>query len=248
MGLLNKIFSKKEVLPPLNLGRLKVDMHSHLIPGIDDGAETVSAAIELIEALRDLGYTKLITTPHIMSDYYKNDSDIIKRGLETVRAELHKRNIPIELEVAAEYYMDYEFEAKIHNKDLMTFGDNYVLFETSFVNAPDQLDDVIFKMRTAGYTPVLAHVERYPYWYSDPEKYEQLASMGVLLQLNISSLGGQYGPPAMKVGRKLIDNNMIDLLGTDCHNMTYIDFLRSTLSDPHLHKAINSGKLLNAGL
>lgn len=248
MGLLNKIFSKKAVLPPMDLGRLKADMHSHLIPGIDDGAETVEASIELIEALHELGYTKLITTPHIMSDYYKNDANIINEGLETMRAELIKRNIPVELDAAAEYYLDYEFESKIDGKELMTFGDNYVLFEISFLNEPEQLDSVVFKMRTSGYTPVLAHVERYPYWYGNPTQYEKLVTMGVLLQLNISSLGGQYGPQTMKIGRQLIDNNMIDLLGTDCHNMNYIEILRSTLTDPHLHKVINSGKLLNAGL
>jgi len=248
MGLLSKIFSKKAVLPPMDLGRLKADMHSHLIPGIDDGAETVEASIELIEALHELGYTKLITTPHIMSDYYKNDANIINEGLETMRAELIKRNIPVELDAAAEYYMDYEFESKIDGKKLMTFGDNYVLFEISFINEPEQLDSVVFKMRTSGYTPVIAHVERYPYWYADPTQYEKLVTMGVLLQLNISSLGGQYGPQTMKIGRQLIDNNMIDLLGTDCHNMNYIEILRSALTDPHLHKVINSGKLLNAGL
>jgi len=248
MGLLSKIFSKKAVLPPMDLGRLKADMHSHLIPGIDDGAETVEASIELIEALHELGYTKLITTPHIMSDYYKNDANIINEGLETMRAELIKRNIPVELDAAAEYYLDYEFESKIDGKKLMTFGDNYVLFEISFINEPEQLDSVVFKMRTSGYTPVIAHVERYPYWYADPTQYEKLVTMGVLLQLNISSLGGQYGPQTMKIGRQLIDNNMIDLLGTDCHNMNYIEILRSALTDPHLHKVINSGKLLNAGL
>jgi len=181
MGLLNKIFSKKAVLPPMDLGRLKADMHSHLIPGIDDGAETVKASIELIEALHELGYTKLITTPHIMSDYYKNDANIINEGLETMRAELIKRNIPVELDAAAEYYLDYEFESKIDGKELMTFGDNYVLFEISFLNEPEQLDSVVFKMRTSGYTPVLAHVERYPYWYGDATQFEKLATMGVLL-------------------------------------------------------------------
>lgn len=248
MGILSKLFGRKEVMPVMDMARLKVDMHSHLIPGIDDGAETVEASIELIESLHEMGYTKLITTPHIMSDYYKNDSTIINAGLETMRAELRKRNIPVELEAAAEYYMDYEFESKVDARDLMTFGNNYVLFEISFINEPEQLDSVIFKMRTAGYTPVLAHVERYPFWYANPEQYEKLAVGGVLLQLNISSLSGQYGPPAMKMGRQLIDNNMIDLLGTDCHNMNYIEMLRLALTDPHLHKVINSGKLVNAGL
>ena len=108
----------------------------------------MGASIELIELLHEMGYTKLITTPHIMSDFYKNDDVIINSGLEAVRAELKKRNIPVELDAAAEYYMDYDFEEKVKAKNLMTFGKNYVLFEISFVNEPDQLDSVIFKMRT----------------------------------------------------------------------------------------------------
>jgi len=248
MGILDKLFGKKSSLPPIDLGVIKADMHSHLIPGIDDGAATVDDAVELIEELHDMGYSKLITTPHIMSDYYKNTAEIINGGLEKMRNVLEEREIPVQLEAAAEYYMDYEFESKIDNKDLLTFGDNYVLFEISFLNAPDQLDHVVFKMRTYGYRPVLAHVERYPYWYNQPEQYEKLVDMGVLLQLNISSLGGQYGPHATRISRQLIDDNMIDLLGTDCHNMHYVGFLKSTLTDPYLYKVIESGKLLNAGL
>ena len=163
MGILDKLFGKKEALPPADLGVLKTDMHSHLIPDIDDGAPTVDASIELILELQALGYTKLITTPHIMSDFYKNTPEIINAGPETMRAELKNRNIDIELAAAAEYYMDFDFESKIDSKDLLTFGSNYVLFEISFINEPDQLNDVIFKMRTSGYTPILAHVERYPY-------------------------------------------------------------------------------------
>jgi len=248
MGILGKLFGKKKVLPPADLSQLKVDMHSHLIPGIDDGAPTVDDAVELILELQTMGYSKLITTPHIMSDFYKNTPEIINTGLEQMRKVLKERNISVELDAAAEYYMDYEFEKIVDKKELMTFGNNYVLFEISFINPPDQLDAVVFKMRTNGYTPVLAHVERYPFWYDNPEHYEKLVSMGVLMQLNISSLGGQYGPKAMKIGRQLIDNNMIDLLGTDCHNMNYVEVLNATLTDPHLHKVIESGKLLNAGL
>lgn len=248
MGILDKLFGKKPKLPPADLGLLKVDMHSHLIPEIDDGAPTLEDSVELIEELHALGYSKLITTPHIMSDFYKNTPEIINSGLEKVRTALKERNIPVQLDAAAEYYMDFDFEEKIEKKDLLTFGENYVLFEISFLNAPEQLDSVLFKMRTSGYSPVLAHVERYPYWYNQPEQYEKLVDMGVLLQLNIGSLGGQYGPQAMKIAQNLIDKNMIDLLGTDCHNMHYIDSLKSALTDPYLHKVIESGKLINAGL
>jgi len=224
---------------------LNADMHSHLIPGIDDGAQTIEDSIQLIRELHQLGYKKLITTPHIMSDYYQNTQEIIFGGLEKVKEELKRQNIPVVLEAAAEYYLDFEFEAKVENKELMTFGNNYVLFELSFINPPEYLDRIVFKMRTAGYNPVLAHVERYPYWYNSPEQYIKMIDAGVLLQLNINSLAGQYSPQTQKIARKLIDQNMIDLLGTDCHNMNYVEILKSSLTDPHLHKVLVSGKLLN---
>jgi len=245
---IKNLFTPKVDLPPVDLSVLNTDMHSHLIPGIDDGAKTIEESLEMIRELQQLGYSKLITTPHIMGDQYKNTPEIILGGLEKLREALKKNGIPVELSAAAEYYFDFEFESKVENKELLTFGDNYVLFELSYLNQPEHLDGIIFKMRTAGYNPILAHVERYPYWYNSPEQYEKLIDAGVLLQLNINSLGGQYSPQTRKIAQMLIDKNMIDFLGTDCHNMHYIRILKRSLTEPHLHKVITSGKLLNIRL
>jgi len=245
MGLLKNLFSKKQSLPPADLAPLVADMHSHLIPGIDDGAKTKEESLELIRELYALGYRKLITTPHIMSDHYKNTPEIINNGLATIRELVKNENIPIQLEAAAEYYVDFDFEQKINNGSLMTFGKNYVLIELSFINSPDFLDSIIFKMRTAGYIPVLAHIERYPYWYNSKEKYDHLKNQGVLLQLNISSLAGQYSQQAKQVSRYLIEKGLISFLGTDCHNMHYIEQLKSCLSNESLHQVLRSGNLLN---
>ena len=248
MGFLKNIFTKQQALPPANLGVLRADMHSHLIPGIDDGAQTIENSILLIRELHKLGYKKLITTPHIMSDHYKNTPEIILSGLEKVKKALKEENIPMEMEAAAEYYFDFDFEQKVDKQDLLTFGDNYVLFELSMINEPDFLNRIVFKLKTTGYRPVLAHVERYPYWYDKKEQYEKLVDLGLLLQLNINSLAGQYSPRTRRVAQNLVDRNMIDFLGTDCHNMDYVTVLKKCLTDHHLHKALASGKLLNAGL
>ena len=245
MGFLSNLFSTKTPNLPADLSPLVADMHSHLIPGIDDGAKTEQEALELIRVLYDLGYRKLITTPHIMGDHYKNTPEIIHSGLRKMQAAILRENIPIVLEAAAEYYLDFEFEAKIESGELMTFGTNYVLIELSFVNEPDYLDGLIFKLRTAGYFPVLAHVERYPYWYHKMEKYEKLIDQGVLLQININSLSGQYSPQAKRVAQKLIDSNRISFLGTDCHNMDYLYRLQNCLHNEYLHKVLQSGTLLN---
>ena len=248
MGILSNLFKKKEKLPPADMSLLNTDMHSHLIPGIDDGAKTMEDSIELIQELQQMGYRKLITTPHIMSDQYPNNAEIILGGLEKVRKELVKQNIEIKLEAAAEYYYDYEFKELVEKKDLITFGDKFVLFELSYLNPPEQLEELVFKMRTSGYTPVLAHVERYPFWHNNYEQYDKLVHAGVKLQLNISSLHGQYGPAVKSVAQKLVDKNYIDLLGTDCHNMNYVQILKDTLTNPYLHKVMQSGKLINSAL
>src|SRR5690606_27441218 len=120
------LFSKKkkeqeDVLTDLSV--LKVDMHSHLIPGIDDGAKNLEDSIVLISGMKNLGFRKLITTPHIMSDYYRNTSDSILAGLDKVRKRLYELSIDIELDAAAEYYYDENFLDLLRRKELLSIGD-----------------------------------------------------------------------------------------------------------------------------
>lgn len=132
MSFLSKIFGNPRSKTPANLGILNCDIHSHLIPGIDDGAQTIEDSITLIKEFQKLGYKKIITTPHILTDGYRNTPEIILSGLEKVRAALKSEGIAMELHAAAEYYLDFDFDRKIDNKELLTFGDNYLLFEVSF--------------------------------------------------------------------------------------------------------------------
>ena len=246
MGLFGGLYKKKEpVLDPVDLSILQVDVHSHFIPGIDDGAKTIEDSIELISAMKDFGYRKVITTPHIMSDYYRNTPEIILGGLEKVREALKQNNIDIEVDAAAEYNVDADFPEKIENKELLTFGDNYVLFELPFMEEPVGLKDVIWQMQAAGYKPVLAHVERYQFWHQQWSKFEDMINRGVLLQINIGSLTGSYGPEVREVAEKLIDNDMISLLGSDCHHMGHVEMIDSARTKEYIHKIVNSPKLLN---
>jgi len=249
MGLFGGLFKKKElVLEPVDLSVLNVDVHSHFIPGIDDGAKTIEDSVELISAMKDLGYRKVITTPHIMSDYYRNTPEIILGGLEKVRTALKENNVDIEIDAAAEYNVDADFSEKIDRKDLLTFGDNYVLFELPFMEEPGILKDVIWKMQSAGYKPILAHVERYQFWHNQWDKIEDMVNRGVLLQMNIGSLTGSYGPEVKQIAEKLIDNDMISLLGSDCHHMGHIAMIKSARTKEYVHKIVNSPKLINKKL
>jgi protein-tyrosine phosphatase len=222
----------------VDFSEIKTDMHSHLIPGIDDGAKTIDNSIALIRKLIGLGYKKLITTPHIMSDYYKNTPEIILGGLEKVKQALVKESINIEIEAAAEYYLDDGFLDKLEHSKLLTFGKNYLLFEISYINCPDNLKEIIFQMQVQGYKPIMAHPERYPFWYTRFDEYQSFRDQGVLLQINANSLSGYYGMEAKRTAEKLIDKEMVDLIGTDMHNLTHADALNKTTKEKYFKKLL----------
>ena len=236
MGIFSNLFKKKEVLPPFDLGRFKSDMHSHLIPGIDDGAQDMDQTIAMLAKFESLGYKKVVTTPHIMTDSFPNNPEIILSGLEKVKNEIKKVGIEIEIEAAAEYYFDETLMPKIKNKELLTFGDNYVLVEFAFHSPPQFLDQLFFELKTHGYRPVIAHFERYLYYLGKIDKAENWRSEGINIQINLNSLFGQYGPEVQKQAEKLIDEGQFDFVGTDCHRIEHLMILEKNLSSPYLHK------------
>lgn len=243
-------FKKKKVEPlkPLQLSELKTDFHSHFIPGIDDGAPTMSDSISLLMEMQQLGFSNIITTPHIMGDYYRNTTEIIKKGEEEVREEINRKNLKINFSAAAEYYLDDNFERLLKEKDILTFGNNYLLFELPFMSAPNSLFEVIFKMQAAGYKPILAHPERYPFYFEDFDTLHKLKEHNVLFQMNYSSILGHYNRETQLQAEKMIDANLIDYIGSDCHNIKHIGQMWQGLTNPYLHKLFESGKLQNASL
>jgi protein-tyrosine phosphatase len=249
MSFFSDIFKKNsKVKTPADLSILGTDVHSHFIPGIDDGAKTMEDSLNLIRFFYEKGYKKVITTPHVMGDSYRNTPEIILGGLDKVREALHENNIPIEIDAAAEYYLDYDFEEKMKKGNLLTFGKNYVLVELSFVNAPDNLYHIFFDMQMKGYRPVLAHPERYSFWHNDFEKYEAIKDKGVLLQMNINSLTGHYSIATKRVAEEMIEKNMVDFLGSDCHHTGHTELMGHALYEKSLHELLASGKLLNPTL
>ena len=248
MNLLKKIFQPTPKLAPINLSVFGADIHSHLIPGIDDGSPNMETSIELVKKFIDLGYKKIITTPHIMSDCYHNTPHKILKGLDELKEELVKQNISIDIAAAAEYNLDDGLQTLIDKKEILTFGDNYVLFELPFMQEPQNLNEIIFNFQMAGYKPILAHPERYTFWYKSFEKYEELKSRGVLLQLNLLSLTNHYSPQTKKVAEKMVDAHLIDAVGTDCHRIEHLMLLEEHLNLKHIHKLASQNNLLNKGL
>lgn len=201
-------------------------MHSHLIPGIDDGSPDVATSLALIRGLRAVGFEKIITTPHLYRDLYPNDSTVIKAGLLTLTEAMADEGLEMELEAAAEYYIDQHFETLIENDDVLSFGRNrYVLVEMSFVSIAPNLEDVIFSLVARGYQPILAHPERYNYLANKLDFYRRLADLGCLLQINALSLVGYYGKSVQNWAYALLKAGLVSFLGTDLHHHQHMKLL-----------------------
>ena len=177
-----------------------------------------------------------------MNDYYKNTPSIIRSKLEEVRFALKEAGMNVEIEAAAEYYLDEHFyEQIINEQELLTFGENYILFETSFTVEPLLLKEVIFKLSSNGYKPVFAHPERYLYLHENTRLLNDLIDQELLFQLNILSLDGYYSKPVQKMAIKLLKSNAITFVGSDCHNLLQAQAIKKALSSKNaqLIKSIN---------
>lgn len=240
------LFKKKQVEPEFNFSNIGVDMHSHIIPGIDDGAQSLNDSILLAQKFKSLGFKKLIATPHIMADYFRNTPDTIFRGLDVLRKGLEEMQIDLEVNAAAEYYLDETLEKKIKQKQVLTLGNDQVLFELSYINPPNNVIDFIKKMQDAGYKPVLAHPERYPYYHGSVDYYEQIRATGCLLQLNSISLTGYYGQGVKKMAEELVDNFLVDFIGSDMHHLKHAAALKNSLETPRMQTLLSERQLNNA--
>lgn len=215
----------KKSIPPLKslIPSGSTDIHSHILPGIDDGAADLQTSSTLIQGLIDLGFSKSIATPHTMAGVYDNTNASINQALQTTVAQLEDNKTNFPLKAASEYMMDNMFFNRIKNgESLLTLKDNFVLVEMSFLAAPNTLFDIIFELQLAGYTPVLAHPERYRFYHHNFKMYEQLRKAGCLFQLNLLSTVGYYGKSIAAIADLLLDKKMIDFVGTDIHHEKHL--------------------------
>ena len=207
-----------------------IDIHSHLLPGIDDGAATIEDTTMLINGLEEIGFKKFITTPHIMGDVWKNTSAGISEKLASTVTELKVHTINTRFTAAAEYMMDSEFWELFKKEPLLCLKDNLVLVEISYLNPPIQLYDILFELQVAGYQPVLAHPERYNF-YHDPKlgDYKKLKKAGCLFQMNMLSATGYYGERVAKTVDLLLKNGLIDFIGSDVHHNRHLEFMHKKI-------------------
>jgi tyrosine-protein phosphatase YwqE len=243
-------FFRKKDDTAADLSGLVSDMHSHLIPGVDDGATDLESAIVMIRAMYDLGYRKLITTPHIQWEMYRNTTEAINSGAQLVRDRLSGMDMKVEFRGAAEYFLDEHVDEMLErNEPLLTISNNLVLVEFSFIRQPMDLRDKLFQLQIKGYQPIIAHPERYLYFGAHKNLYDELHDMDCLFQLNLLSLCGYYGKKQIELANYLIKKKYVSLLGSDLHNLRHINILRasSSISDT-VNRLLDSGVILNPDL
>ena len=225
------------------------DIHSHLLPGIDDGSPDIETSVQLITGMKRLGYKKLITTPHIMWDVYRNTRDIILGKLQEVKDRLANEQVDIEIHAAGEYFIDEHLGELVERKEpLLSFGNNLVLVEFSMVSQPFEWKKTLFEMQIQGYQPVIAHPERYAYLERNKNFYDELKSAGYLFQLNILSLSGQYGNSVTELARYLTKKGYYNLIGTDLHHARHLEALKNPSVLSSVQQLLDSGTILNPTL
>ncbi len=220
-----------------------VDIHSHILPGIDDGAPDVNASIVLIKGLMEMGIKKSIATPHIMADIYKNDDETIENALQILRNALQENEIDFEVQAAAEYMMDDHFFSLLqNNKPLRCIQDNYVLTEFPYRFPPTDTKEMVFKMINENYIPILAHPERYSYFHKDYSNFNRMEELGFRLQLNLLSLTGYYGKYVRKAALYLLEKELISFVGTDLHHVNHLACLQDESNLAMLQDALGKQK------
>lgn len=212
-------FKKKKTLKEIIPNNF-VDIHSHLIYGLDDGAQSLQDTKNLINDLKSFGFTQFITTPHTTPLVWENTKEDIEKQYQKVKAELQFSSN--ELRVASEYLIDESFLKRLENEKLLTLKDNFVLIEMSYINPPIRLYEIIMELNSQGYQCVLAHPERYNFYKNDYNSFKKLKSAGCLFQLNLLSSTGYYGRGITEVANYLLKQNMYDFVGSDVHHQKHI--------------------------
>lgn len=217
-----------------------MDIHNHILPGIDDGAKDTEESIALIRGFAEFGVSNFISTPHIMHNFYDNTSKTIFKSLEELKAALLAEKIKnVSIEAAAEHMIDDNFEHLLESDAIMRIRKEYLLIEMSFLQPPIHFDEAIDGIFNKGLFPILAHPERYNFIRSQSNKYSQFKKRGILFQLNLLSLGDYYDPETRKKAIKLIEEGFIDFIASDAHSIKHLEALKNiSLSKKRINQVI----------
>jgi tyrosine-protein phosphatase YwqE len=201
---------------------LGVDMHSHLLPGIDDGSKDIPQSVSFIKGLHKLGFQKLLCTPHIFSELYPNTPDTIQSALDNTRRALKEAQVDVEIGAGAEYMINDTF---IASNALVCLPNKHLLIEMSYLAEMPNIEQIIFTLQVKGYVVILAHPERYSFYFDQYQHFHRFKEMGVLFQLNLLSISGYYGKDVKRLAEYLLQKNYYDLAGTDLHHDKHLQAL-----------------------
>ncbi len=221
------------------------DIHCHVLPGIDDGSPDVDTSIELIQRMQSWGITRIIATPHVTQASFENTPQTMSDALTAVKEKLSAANIDIDITHSAEYRIDELFLSHLNDEIIVPMPNNYLLVENSFIQEPWNLDQLLFDLKVKGYKPILAHPERYMYYYSKKDRYSAIHATGTKLQLNLLSIAGYYGKEEKRIAMELINNGLVDFIGTDLHNHRHADAIEAYLASKDYRKIKDRLPLLN---
>lgn len=195
------------------------EMHCHILPGIDDGSKDASTSLTLIDKYISLGCTRIIATPHTMHGIYDNNVASIEASYRKIKDQIPAN---VKISFSSEYMIDDNFDKLLDTKEILPLHKEYVLVEMSYFQPPESIKELIFKIGTLGYIPVLAHPERYAYYHNKLDIFRDFKSRGCLLQLNALSLSEHYGGSCQKAAHKLIKDGLYDFIGIDTHRIDHL--------------------------
>lgn len=219
-----------------------IDIHSHILPGIDDGSENLAQSTDLLSRLNTIGFSKCIVTPHTLPEIWENTSEGITANFNSTKSQLEEALDNMLYRVASEYMINEAFLQRLQTEPLLTLKDNYVLIEMSYMNPPLALKEIIFEIQLKGYQPLLAHPERYLFYHNNTKMYETLKKLEVQFQLNLLSSVGYYGSSVAKTAEFLLKENFIDFVGSDVHHLRHVNAFENKIivkSEKQIREAID---------
>jgi protein-tyrosine phosphatase len=234
------IFKRKNKVQDIEW--LSVDIHSHLLPGLDDGSPNVEESVKLIKSLYELGFSTLYCTPHIFTELYPNTPDTILPALNETKLAVENAHIAVKLGAAAEYMLDDTF---LISNDLLTLPGKHVLIEMSYLTESPNIEQVITDLMSEGYKVILAHPERYLYYHSNKLRLQRFKEMGVYFQLNLLAVTGNYGKSVKASADHLLDKKLYDFASSDLHHEKHLTALTEVVMDGSLYTKLGAYPFLN---
>lgn len=223
------------------------DIHSHVVPGIDDGSPSVERSVELVQRMMGWGLEKFIVTPHVTQDTFENTPDIISGAYSELQEGLRQAGIEIDMDYSAEYRVDEMFVEQLEEGIVRRLHGNFLLVENSYIQEAYNLDQILFQISMKGFRPILAHPERYIYYYDKRQRYDELHGNGILFQVNLLSLAGYYGKEPKKIAEMLIEKDYVDFVGTDLHRRAHAEIIEKYIGskDYRRHREKLEGRIMN---